>query len=260
MYHQKDLPQPAVGDWAARYEVPQPGIDRLAWKGRLTPEQNRRMLVGYMGCITHIDYQLGYLQEALRGLGLWENTVLLFTADHGDMMGDHHLHRKCYAYEGSARIPMVVRFPERMGIGGERVTGVVGLQDVMPTLLELSGTPIPESVTGASMMKAIRGEPWREFLHGEHSPCYDLAHGMHYLTDGKEKYIWYVVTGEEQLFDLARDRQELHDLARDPKNRARLETWRRRLIDLLGRRRDGFSDGTRLIGRTEWYGPQASKK
>ena len=71
MYTGRTLPEPAVGDWAERYDVPQPGVGRLAWRGRLTREQNQRMLAGYMGCITQIDYQLGYLQEALRGMGLW---------------------------------------------------------------------------------------------------------------------------------------------------------------------------------------------
>ncbi len=115
MYMAKDLPQPSVGEWAQRYAEPQPGLPRTAWKGRLTPEQNRRMLAGYMGCITHIDYQLGYLQERLQQQGLWQNTLLLFTADHGDMMGDHNLHRKCYAYEGSARITLRDSLPKGLG-------------------------------------------------------------------------------------------------------------------------------------------------
>lgn len=131
----------------------------------------------------------------------------------------------------------------------------VGLQDVMPTILEAAGVPIPESVTGRSLLSAVRGEPWREYLHGEHFPCYSLEEAVHYLTDGKEKYLWFPVTGEEQFFDLRADRQELHDLARDPRCRERVALWRRRLIDVLGKRGDGFSDGQRLIPRKEWWSP-----
>ena len=257
MYMEKDLPAPAIGDWARKYDKPQPGIDRRAWVGRLTPEQNRRMLAGYYGCITHIDYQLGYLQERLGGMGLWRNTVLLFTSDHGDMMGDHHHHRKCYAWEGSARIPFVVKYAPGLDLPSGAFEQTVGLQDVMPTLLEAAGVEVPDSVTGSSVFKAVRGEPWRKFFHGEHSPCYVLEHGMQYLTDGREKFIWYPVTGEEQFFDLTKDRKELHDLAGDSAYADRVELWRQRLIKLLGERGDGFSDGKRLLRKTEWYGPRA---
>lgn len=81
---------------------------------------------------------------------------------------------------------------------------------------------------------------------------------MQYLTDGKEKYVWFPVTGEEQFFDLTEDRQELRDRARDPDRSGRLDLWRQRLIELLGRRGDGFADGEKLIVRPEGYGPEAA--
>jgi len=126
---------------------------------------------------------------------LLQDTLILFTSDHGDMMGDHHLHRKTYAYEGSARIPFLIRYPGWMNTPSGTFNQVVGLQDVMPTLLEAAGVPVPSSVTGKSVFGAVRGEPWREFFHGEHSPCYSAEEAMHYLTDGKEKYIWFPTTG-----------------------------------------------------------------
>ena len=81
---------------------------------------------------------------------------------------------------------------------------------------------------------------------------------MQYLTDAREKYIWFPVTGEEQFFDLGEDPQELRDLAGDPAQSARVALWRKRLIDLLGARDDGFSDGEKLLTRPEGYGPEAS--
>jgi len=258
MYIRREFPPLPVGAWAERHDKPQPGLDRRAWEGRLTPEQNQRMRAGYAGCVTHIDYEIGRMQETLIGLGLWDKTLVLFTSDHGDMLGDHHLHRKCYAYEGSARIPFLMRYPKGWSLPRGRFEHVVGLQDVMPTLLEAAGVPVPASVTGSSVLRAIRGEPWREFLHGEHSPCYALELGMHYLTDGREKYIWYPVRGEEQFFDLVHDRQELHDLARDPRQAERVARWRMRLVQLLAARGDGFSDGRQLLRRDSWYGPEAN--
>ena len=260
MYINRELPEIPIGDWAAKHDIPQPGLDRTAWRGRLTPEQNQRCRAGYMGCCTHIDYELGRMMEMLnRAAGAKEmnNTLWVFTSDHGDMMGDHHLHRKTYAYEGSARIPFVIRYPAGLDLPTGTFEHVVGLQDVMPTILDAVGVDPPEGMTGASILAAVRGEPWREFFHGEHSPCYSVEEAMQCLTDGKEKYIWFPATGEEQLFDLAKDRNELCNLAADPAHAERVATWRKRLVELLGRRGDGFSDGEELLIRKERWGPEA---
>ena len=258
MYANRELPPIPVGDWAEKYDVPNPGLGRTAWCGRFTPEQNQRMRAGYMGCITHIDYQLGYLMERIGRVGASRNTMVIFTSDHGDMMGDHHLHRKCYAFEGSARIPFLVKYPQGSDLPTGTFEHTVGLQDVMPTFLDAAGVEIPASVTGSSVFRAIRGKPWREFFHGEHSPCYCKELAMQYLTDGKEKYVWYPCTGQEQLFDLAADRQELHDLSRHAEHANRVQLWRQRLVQLLGDRGDGFSDGREFILRPEGYGPHAA--
>jgi len=257
MYYHRQLPSIPVGDWAQRFDTPTTMLGRTAWYGRLSDANNQRMRAGYMGCITHIDYQLGYLMERLGRVGDGRNTMVLFTSDHGDMMSDHHLHRKCYAFEGSARIPFVIRYPPGLDLPTGVFEHPVGLQDVMPTLLEVAGVDVPDSVTGKSVLKAIRGEPWRDVMHGEHSPCYSQDMAMQYLTDGKEKYIWYPCTADEQFFDLVHDRQELRNLAADPANEPRVAPWRQRLIELLGKRGDGFSDGQQLLVRPERYGPEA---
>lgn len=258
MYIDREQPPTPVGDWAARYDVANPGLPRGAWFGRLTPEQIRRARAAYMATVTHLDYQFGYLSEVLRGMGLYDDTLFVFCSDHGDMLGDHHLHRKTYAYEGSARIPFVVGYPR--GFGGP--TGVcdrvVGLQDVMSTVLDVLGLPAPEGMTGRSVLAAARGEAWREFLHGEHSPCYAAEPAMQYLVGEGYKYIYYPATGEEQFFDLAADPQELHDLANDPAHAEEVALWRGRLIARLGARGDGFSDGERLL-RRPWWPPEVEE-
>ena len=181
------------------------------------------------------------------------NTWILFVSDHGDMQGDHNLWRKTYAYEGSARIPFMVRYPASLDLPTGAFDETVGLQDVMPTILEAAGIDIPDSVTGKSVLGAIRREPWREFLHGEHSPCYSTEHAMQYLTDGREKFIYFPTSQDEQFFDLVRDPQELHDLSKDPASAERVDKWRRRLIEKLAARGDGFSDGEKLLRREGHY-------
>ena len=257
MYIGRDMPPPPIGDWAERYDVPNPGLDPTCWFGRLKPEQLHRARAGYAGSVTHIDYQLGHLMQRLQRelREQFANTLWLFTSDHGDMLGDHHLHRKCYAYEGSARIPFVMRYPRGLGLPAGTFDHVVGLQDVMPTLLEAAGVAVPGTVKGRSVLGSIRGEAWRDVLHGEHSPCYAMEQAMQYLTDGKEKYVYLPYTGEEQLFDLVSDRDELRDLARDPAAAARVAAWRQRLIAILEPRGDGFVEDGKLTVRKEHWGP-----
>jgi len=260
MYIGREFPAIPVGEWARKHDIGE-RLERTAWRGRLSPERNQRMRAAYAGVITHIDYEFGRMLETLqrRGRSL-DNTLIIFTSDHGDMMGDHNLHRKTYAYEGSARIPFVVRYPAELELPTGVFEHVVGLQDVMPTILEAVGVAIPDSVTGMSVLGAIRGGSWRGYLHGEHSPCYSLDEAMHYLTDGREKYIWFPATNEEQFFDLRQDRGELHDLSRAGAHRERVAQWRRRLVEVLAKRDDGFSDGERLIPRTESWPPEVARR
>ena len=261
MFIHRELPEISIGDWAHKYDVPNPGLPITAWYGHLTPEQNRRMRAAYMAMVSFIDSQIGRMLTALqRDLRVLDDTLIIFTSDHGDMMGDHHLHRKTYAYEGSARIPFLVRYPKGWDLPTGTFKQPVGLQDVMPTILEAAGIRAVEGVTGRSIFAAIRGEQWREFIHGEHSPCYSTQEAMHYLTDGREKYIWLPASDTELFFDLTVDRQERRNLAKDPAYRERVDMWRNRLIELLAKRGDGFSDGERLIPRADWWSPVVKEK
>jgi arylsulfatase A-like enzyme len=195
----------------------------------------------------------------MASMGILRNTLIVFVSDHGDMMGDHHLHRKTYAYEGSARIPFLIRYPADAGLPQGTFKHVVGLQDVMPTVLDVCRNNFPDTVTGQSVLAAIRGEPWREFLHGEHSPCYCIEEAMHYLTDGREKFIYFPASGEDLFFDLTKDRQELRNLSETGRHAKRIARWRQRLVDLLARRGDGFSDGRRLLLRKDRWGPEVER-
>jgi arylsulfatase len=262
MYINRKLPEPTVGHWATGYGADDVAVDRTAWHGKLSKERVQRMRAGYYGSITHIDYQLGYFIESLKSMQLWDNSLFVFVSDHGDMLGDHHLLRKCYAYEGSSRIPFAVKYPA--GTSHQRGTfpDVVGLQDITPTMLDAAGVESPDWVTGKSIFNAVAddktvstGSGIREFFHGEHSPCYDASLGMHYLTDGKMKYVWYPYGNREQLFDLSTDPGECTDVSATSGHSQILGEWRSRLIDILQRRNDPLTDGKRLLPTDEWYGP-----
>ncbi|NUQ01247.1 MAG: arylsulfatase [Armatimonadetes bacterium] len=248
-----DISLPVVGDWAGIYEGGARRDDPNAWRADRSLAERRRARVGYYGSVTHIDHQIGLFLYELSALGLLDNSLIVFTSDHGDMVGDHHLWRKTYAYEGSARVPFIVRPPRSLGLEpGQVIDQTVELRDVMPTLLEAAGVEIPGTVDGASVLPLLRGETagWRDYIHGEHCTCYSPMQENHYVTDGHEKLIWLPRLDRVQFFNLDEDPLEEHDRAADPAYAERCERWRQRLIAELLPREDGLTDGERLLPPT----------
>ena len=246
-YASLSLPLPPVGDWAhlfAPYYTPR---NPALLAGELPPHQLQRARAAYYGLITHIDHQINRFWETLTEFGEANNTVLCFVSDHGDMLGDHHLFRKSLGYEGSAHVPFLLRGPRNSAIpAGATCDAVVELRDVMPTLLDCAGLPIPDHIEGMSLLPIIRGdvERVRPYLHGEHTV---LGQSFQWITDGHWKYVWFSGSGGEQLFDLKIDPNELHDLAQDPQYRSEVEAWRACLIRELAGREEGFTDGVQLL-------------
>jgi arylsulfatase A-like enzyme len=201
--------------------------------------------------VSFIDEQIGRILKALEERGWLENTLILFTADHGDMLGDHYLWRKTYAYEGSARIPMLVRWPKSMaGRRGQVLEQPVELRDVLPTFLEAAGVKIdPGEFDGRSLLELVRGqtEKWRPWIDLEHSRCYGDENYWTALTDGRIKYIYHPYYDQEQLFDLQKDPHELYDLAADAAQGEVLRTWRQRMVEHLSVRGEPFVKDGKLV-------------
>lgn len=224
-----------------------------AHRARYRPDILHRARAGYYGHMTHIDHQVNRFLEMLHEYRLHTNTWIVFTSDHGEMMGDHHLFRKGYAYEGSARLPFILKGPEKSGITrGSVCDTVVELRDIMPTLLDCAGLPAAQGIDGSSFLAHARGDataPLRPWLHGEHTI---FGYSMHWITDGREKYIWHSGDGTEQLFNLADDPQELADLGINPSSHAkeRIAHWREAMVSELRDRAEGFvNNGCLVPGR-----------
>jgi arylsulfatase len=246
-YKSKDLPLPYIGDWAHIHDDERFAKNPDAWHGRLPIEKVMEARAGYYGSIHHIDHQIGRLMQFMSRYMKSEmnNTMFIFTSDHGDMLGDHHMWRKTYAYEGSARIPLIVKLPSSMKIKQAEICDKpVTLYDIMPTVLDLVGAPIPSTVNGASLLPLTQGKdaPWRDVVHGEHSACYSKEEEMQFVTDGKFKYIWFPRTGREQFFRLTEDRSESKDLIHDPSYSDTICRYRSRLIEILRERNIGLTD------------------
>ena len=194
---------------------------------------------------------------------LTERTLIVFTSDHGDMTGDHHLWRKSYAYESSARIPMLVRWPEGLIAArrGQVLDQPVELRDVFPTFLDAAGIEPARRLDGISLLRAAAKGERREFIDLEHDVCYSPENHWNALTDGRWKYIYHARDGAEQLFHLEKDPLEKNDLAGDRAHAAALALWRGRLVKHFEERGEPFLKGGSLAPRPErqLYSPHYPK-
>ena len=249
LYKDKDLRKPFVGSWETDQFLRRDGRIFDSKTGPIDPELIRQAQIGYYACITHLDHQIGRLIMALIEQEVYDDTVILFTADHGEELCDHHMFRKSRPYEGSCRVPFFLTAGKNTGLHitpASTCHSVVELRDVMPTLLSLAGAPIPDTVDGYDLLPLARDpegtvRPW---LHGEHSYG---EFSNHWIVTETDKYIWFPVTGQEQYFDLASDPHELTDRIDDPEVRERVSYLRSCLIQSLTGRPEGFTDGEKLI-------------
>lgn len=249
LYSSRKLRAPFVGSWETDEYLKANGRIFDSKTGPSDPELIRQAQIGYYACITHLDHQIGRLIMALIEQEVYDNTVFIFTADHGEELCDHHMFRKSRPYEGSCRIPLLFRAGSGTGItvkSGQRCHSVAELRDIMPTLLDIAGAEIPDPVDGKSLLPlaADTGQTVRGWLHGEHSYG-DFSN--HWIVTEHDKYIWYPETGQEQYFDLSADPHELTDLSAEPGCQARISQLRGYLIQSLKDRKEGFTDGEKLI-------------
>lgn len=245
-YLRTGVPKPVIGDWATPPPNGGKGLDVGGQVVDLSGEALLCARAGYYGLINHLDDQLRRILNPHTGVEPMTkgNTVVALTSDHGEMLGDHYRWHKIMPYAPSARVPLLLRAPRRFGVqAGTVVQEPVTLADLMPTILDFAGAAVPDSVDGRSLLPLLRGESVerREYVHLEHAPIYQC------LTDGKEKYIWFVADGREQFFDLRNDPEECRDLAGLPSCAEQAARWRRRLVKVLRTRPEGFSDGEKLI-------------
>src|SRR5690606_19951978 len=155
-YIREDLPGPAIGDWS-QGDCPQ-RTDRTIEASfiDLSPSEMRSQRAAHFGLVNHIDSQVGRLLQYLKDRKALDNTLVVYTSDHGEMLGDHYRAQKARPFEGSARIPLILMPPRRWSLAPTRIEAPVGLQDIMPTLLDAAGIDVPAHCTGRSLMPLIR--------------------------------------------------------------------------------------------------------
>jgi choline-sulfatase len=208
-----------------------PFLDHLRYThalASLSPEAWQVARSHYYGLISFLDEMIGRVLRHLDETGLIDNTLILFTADHGDLIGDFGSGFKATHLNGSVRVPFLVAGP---GVAAGQISEAqVGLQDILPTFAEASGSALNTSVHGRSLctLFADSSATVRErYYSSTENGCGQSA----MICDGEWKYIYSEANGTEELYDQTHDRGELHNLAADPAQAGRLAILREQLIE-----------------------------
>ncbi len=196
-------------------------VERVAWN-------YQEFIRNYYRCVQAIDENLGRILQRLEAEGLVENTVVMYTSDHGFFLGEHGWYDKRFMYEESIRIPCLVHYPAAIAPGTVREEMVLNV-DFAPTILEMAGIPVPAEMQGRSFAPLAAGQEmpdWRQAMYYRY--WMHLAHfhiPAHYgVRTDRYKLIHYYgralgcagavdqdTTPEWELFDLQDDPQELHN-------------------------------------------------
>ena len=255
LYDRIGVDEPVVADWARDFKQ-LPHALRKHHAGRpQDPTTTKLARQGFFAQCTYIDHQIRLLIGELREEGILDDTIVMFVSDHGDMLGNHRLWSKPPMHEWSAKIPMILVPTAAYDRIGHHVTDdrLAELRGVMPTLLDLCGIPIPDTVEGLSLASDER----RDHLYCEH---HEDEGAIRMIRAGQHKLIWYPVGNHLQLFDLGKDPQEMENVVDEPD----YEEVRERLTGLMIGELYGcdldWVDGGKLVGLPEIeYEPQPNR-
>ncbi len=242
-YMEKDLPLPEVtqedldGQPPAFKQLRQHNFaidhDFIVHLDQPTEAQLQRQRAYYLANVSMIDTQVGQILNTLDERGYLDNSVVIFTSDHGDCLGDHGHSQKWTMYDIITRVPLIVWSPGLVQ-AGQRRDELCQLMDLGRTVLDLAGVEPPETMQAESLLPALEGDAhWtgRERVFAEHVP--DGIYEGPYMTmvrDRQWKLVHFVDEAEGQLFDLSADPDEVHNLWPDPQYKA---IRQKLLLDIL---------------------------
>lgn len=210
-------------------------LSRRQFRASANDQKMRRMKAVYFGLMSEVDAALGRLFEFMKNSGRWDDTLIVFTSDHGEQMGDHWLLGKCGYFDASYRIPLIIRDPGSRAnkTRGARARCFTENVDIMPTMLDAIGVPVPLQCDGQSVKPFLEGgstpSSWRTEAHWEfdfRDPTdatgeQHLGLTLHQCTmniirDDKYKYVHFTKL-PPLLFDLQKDPGEFVNCASDPR-------------------------------------------
>ena len=265
-YMEKDLPMLPVTQeemdaqpgtlHSFRKRLTQRFADSIDFDPNASDEARKLQRAYYMANVTMIDEQVGRIMDRLEEVGLLENSVVIFTSDHGDCLGDHGLVEKWTMYDQSVRVPLVVWSPDRFE-GNRRIDALTQWFDIGPTVLELAGVQPNAKTEAQSLLPFLDNQPdaeEREYVFSEHVQdlmLQDLKHSL-MIRSKRYKLIEYIGKDNGQLFDLESDPDELKDVWSDPDYTEAKNTLRKDLTDWFI---------TSTVDATGWWkNPEATQK
>ncbi len=253
-------PYKAPGKYATMYDP-----EKIALRPNWQPgADGRKEIAQYYGMISDVDEQCGRILRALDELGLAENTVVLFTSDHGDMLGSHGLRYKRKPWEESIHIPGILRFPARIA-AEQKLDLLFSHVDIAPTLLGLCGIEIPSAMQGHNLAPRLLGQSKEEptsILFQIFNPAAldGIPHPWRGIRTKTQMFARFE-NAPWVLYDLPKDPYELHNLADDPISFRERERMDQLLKDAMNQTRDAWSfnsdeqveDGARLYREKAYY-------
>jgi arylsulfatase A-like enzyme len=243
MYDAADMPQGNRNE--DELHDPHPYLLGVRPKPALRDERDlRETRACYYGMVSEIDACVGRLIAALKETGQWNDTLLIFTSDHGEYLGDHFFTDKAHFYDETMRVPFIVRdpSPEANVTRGQCFDRFVESIDSAPTILEYLSVPVPDRFQGTSVIAQLRGvgERPREEVHFEYDfrgvyrgdPSVNPDECILWvLRDDRFKYVQFGLEAlPPLLFDLTNDPGEFHNLAGDPAHAAIVSTYAQKML------------------------------
>jgi iduronate 2-sulfatase len=211
-HEQVVLPPTVVNDWD---DIPAGGINYVtSVNGQMSPEQEKKAVAAYYASVAYMDAQVGKVLKTLQAEGLEDNTIVIFTSDHGYHLGEHRFWMKVSLHEESARVPLIIKVPGKKPAVCHSLTELI---DLYPTITELAGLKVPAGIQGKSLVK---------LLDDPRATVRDVAFSVS-VRRGEESFLlrtekWaYIQYGEDaaagvELFDMDVDPKQYNNLALYP--------------------------------------------
>ncbi|MFZ1813199.1 MAG: alkaline phosphatase family protein [Rhizobiaceae bacterium] len=220
----------------------------------MSGEDRAALRAVYFGLVGEVDHHLGRVLDWLDETGQADRTLIIFTADHGEMLGDKKMWGKESVFDAAFSVPLIIRDPSRRAHGGKRITRLTESVDIAPTILDWIGRTPPDAMDGKSLLTALddKNLPTRtsvlmeaDFSHPDKPTRFQRHMGLDsykchatILREEKWKYIHFGGGVAPMLFDMENDPDETCDLAREHVHAGQVARMRGRLIDRMNERRD----------------------
>ena len=201
----------------------------FGWQEPFDENSIRKALATYYALCTYVDQKIGQVLQTLEEQGLTENTRIIYTSDHGAMMGAHGLFGKFQMYDDAAAIPFIMAGPD---IPQNKVVNTpISLVDCYPTICEAFDLPTNNNYPGQSLFQVAQEPDQHRYIFSEYHAA-GTKHGIYMITDGHHKYIHYT-HDDAQFFDLDTDPQECNDLIQSPAHQTHIAEFKTQLQNIL---------------------------